>query len=385
LPTLRGSLSWLISGLSKMDTDEAKLSVVVVGESQGRLRRWFLNGLKRVMIRRGHQFLESATPDVQLVLNFIQTHRPRPFRRRSKGTFVVSVAEAMHRTENVLKEGYPLLVQALSNLLVYLVPSSQGLLAHFITLEQGCYGIPYEGDDQSFFEKVYERLAPLATSQLIIDNEFTPDLPPEYWQGDAVTEQIRIAGEKLDQMGLLPAPFPLQELVSERDLRHIKLLYGIGGLSYGNISARAPRRDGFWMSASGVDKSKLVEIGRDILFVRGYDLHRRLIKVSVPPHVQPRRVSVDAIEHALIYEEHPEVGAIVHIHAWMEGVPSTQMNYPCGTYELAREVSALVRQAPDPSQTVVGLLNHGLTITGTSLENIFERIEGKVIPQVRMV
>jgi len=32
----------------------------------------------------------------------------------------------------------------------------------------------------------------------------------------------------------------------------------------------------------------------------------------------------------------------------------------------------------------VGLRNHGLTITGRSLRDIFERIEGRIIPQVPM-
>jgi ribulose-5-phosphate 4-epimerase/fuculose-1-phosphate aldolase len=106
--------------------------------------------------------------------------------------------------------------------------------------------------------------------------------------------------------------------------------------------------------------------------------------VSVPPKVKPRRVSVDAIEHYMIYQEHPEVGAIVHIHAWIDGVTSTHINYPCGTEELARSVAELVRAAPDPSHAIVGLKNHGLTITGPSLPEIFERIESRVIPQVPM-
>lgn len=367
-----------------MDVAAPTLDVAISGESHGKLQRWFLNGLRRVMVKRGHRFYEQASPGVRLVLNFIKTWRPRPFRRRSQATFVISIAEAEDPPKNVLREGYPLLVRALSNLLVYLVQSKKGPEVHFVTIEQGCYNIPYEGDEEAFFELVYERLAPLAASQLVIDNEFTPDLPPALWNGDEATEQITIAGVKLDQMGLLPAPFPLEEIVSERWLRHIKVLYGIGGLSYGNVSARATDRSGFWMSASGVNKSHLKEIGREILFVRGYDLERRLIKISIPPNVRPRRASVDAIEHALIYEEHPDVGAIVHIHAWIEGVVSTQVNYPCGTYELAKSVSQLVREAPDPSQAIVGLRNHGLTITGHSLPNIFQRIEGKVIPQVPM-
>ena len=37
------------------------------------------------------------------------------------------------------------------------------------------------------------------------------------------------------------------------------------------------------MSASGVDKSRLREIGRDVLLVRGYDPARDAIVLSIPP------------------------------------------------------------------------------------------------------
>jgi ribulose-5-phosphate 4-epimerase/fuculose-1-phosphate aldolase len=106
--------------------------------------------------------------------------------------------------------------------------------------------------------------------------------------------------------------------------------------------------------------------------------------LSVPKNVTPRRVSVDAIEHFMIYREHPSVGAIIHVHAWMDDIVSTHVNFPCGTRELAVAVADLVRQAPDPSRAVVGLKNHGLTITGHSLREIFARIDGKIIPQVPM-
>jgi len=64
--------------------------------------------------------------------------------------------------------------------------------------------------------------------------------------------------------------------------------------------------------------------------------------------VEPRRVSVDAIEHWMIYQEHPGVGAIVHVHAWVDGIEATDVNYPCGTEELARAVADLVRAEDDP-------------------------------------
>jgi ribulose-5-phosphate 4-epimerase/fuculose-1-phosphate aldolase len=278
------------------------------------------------------------------------------------------------------------LVRSLSNMVIYNTRVDGVLESHFITIEQGHYTVRHTDTEESFFQRVFARIQPLACSHLVINNEFVPDLPDDLWQGDETTHQISRAGKQLDGMGLLPAAFPIHLYLTERELRHVKRLYGIGGLSYGNLSARAPHNARlFWMSASGVDKSRLETIGRDILLVTDYDPDRLLIRLSVPPMVEPRRVSVDAIEHYMIYREHPEVGAIVHIHAWWrDPIPSTQVNFPCGTYELATEVADLVRQAPDPSRAVIGLKNHGLTITGRSIPEIFARIDGMIVPQVPM-
>jgi ribulose-5-phosphate 4-epimerase/fuculose-1-phosphate aldolase len=348
--------------------------------------KWFVEGLQEVMQEQGHSFVEDPD-EASLVVNCFPSDDARPFRRRAQAVFVVSVTEFEPGSKTVreaIPEGYPLLVRSLSNLLVGL--SGQGPRspdAHFITPEQGYYKVNGTGDRTSFFRRVYQRIEPLATSRLVIDNIFHKDLPEELWDGDEITDSIRRAGERLDAMNLLPAPFPIDEILSERDRRHLKRLYGIGGLSYGNISARLDEEH-FWMSASGVDKSRLREIGRDILLVKDYDEEKGAMVLSVPPHVEPRRVSVDAIEHWMIYREHPDVGAILHVHAWLDGVPSTEFNYPCGTYELGKAVADIVRQEPDPSQAVVGLKNHGLTITGRSLDEIFDRIDGRLQQYVPM-
>jgi ribulose-5-phosphate 4-epimerase/fuculose-1-phosphate aldolase len=68
----------------------------------------------------------------------------------------------------------------------------------------------------------------------------------------------------------------------------------------------------------------------------------------------------------------------------MDGVLCTRQNYPCGTQELAEEVLNLFLQTDNPAQTAVGLKNHGLTITGPSLDEIFKRIRGKLLTQVPM-
>jgi ribulose-5-phosphate 4-epimerase/fuculose-1-phosphate aldolase len=121
-----------------------------------------------------------------------------------------------------------------------------------------------------------------------------------------------------------------------------------------------------------------------MLLVTGFDPERNVMLLSVPPHVPPRRVSVDAIEHWMIYTEHPQVGAIVHVHAWMADIHSTTINYPCGTIQLAQAVAGVVRESSTPDRTVVGLKNHGLTITGPTLDDIFNRLERGFIRQVPM-
>ena len=74
----------------------------------------------------------------------------------------------------------------------------------------------------------------------------------------------------------------------------------------------------------------------------------------------------------------------MHVHAWIAGTPATDINYPCGTVELAGAVAELVRQSPDPGRAVVGQRNHGLTITGPDLDEIFERIDGRIVRKVPM-
>ena len=339
-------------------------------------------GLRQVFTQQGHEYIDDADdPGLRLVFNVIDPERPRVFRRRAKAVFVVSIALTAGRPENVLRQAYPLLVRSLANLLIYLVRDGE-VETYFVTLEQGYYPIPHR-DGEAYVRYLSERLLPLASSQLVIDNEFQPDLPPELWQGDELTLQLSAAGRRLDALNLLPAPFPIHEMVDARDLRHIERLYGIGGLSYGNLSVRKSATT-FWMSASGVDKGNMSVVGRDMLLVTGFDRQRNVMLLSVPPHVQPRRVSVDAIEHWMIYTEHPQVGAIVHVHAWMADIHSTTINYPCGTIQLAQAVADVVRESSTPARTVVGLKNHGLTITGPTLDDIFNRLEKGFIRQVPM-
>ena len=273
-----------------------------------------------------------------------------------------------------------MLVRALANIVLALTP---GPAIRFTTMERGNYVVEAPNVTE-LADRVVERLKPLALSRLVIDNEFRPDLEPELWDGDELTAELRRSARASASSDLLPNPFPIEDLLNERDLRHVKRLYGVGGLSYGNLSIRKDERR-FWMSASGVDKSKLEQPGRDILLVSDYDEVNGRMVLSVPPGVEPRRVSVDAIEHWMIYQAHPDVGAILHLHAWVEGIRGTEINYPCGTEELAESVAELIDQEPDPAHAIVGLRNHGITATGESLAETLDRIMPRLLRQVPMV
>lgn len=339
----------------------------------------FVDELRAALERDGFAPADGD-PEPQLVLNVVDPAHPRPFRRRARGTYVVAVRGLEHSPVDPLRDGYPILVRALANIALAYVP---GVGVWFTTLERGSYLVPESSGVATLAEEVVARLAPLARSVLVIDNEFRTDLETELWGGDEITASIAEAGRRLDELDLLPAPFPVEDLVNERDLRHIKRIYGLGGLSYGNLSARKDETR-FWMSASGVDKSKLESPGRDILLVSGYDEENHRIVLSVPPVIEPRRVSVDAIEHWKIYREHPEVGAILHIHAWVDGVAGTDVNYPCGTEELAQSVADLIAAEPDPAHAIIGLRNHGITATGDTLEEILDRVTPRLLRQVPM-
>jgi ribulose-5-phosphate 4-epimerase/fuculose-1-phosphate aldolase len=353
----------------------------------------FVDGLERVMRANGYDALDAPVPDVRVVLHPVDLANVRPYRRKAGATFVIAIAKLDAPADDLLRAGYPVLVRALANLCVLVADTANGLSVQFVTLEQGRYSVGPGLDDAQCCEQSFRRIEPLASSRLVIANRFVDDLPRELWDGDAQTEEMYRAGKRLDALNLLPAPFPIEEILGPRDLRHVQLLYGIGGLSYGNVSTRfagdlpgVPDPNGpvFWMSASGGDKSELRVVGHDVLMVRGYDPADDTMVLSVPAGMRPRRVSVDAIEHWMIYSEHPEVGAIMHVHGWIDGTLSTEVNYPCGTVQLGSAVADLVRRDPDPGRAVVGLRNHGLTITGRDLDDIFERVGDKIVPQVPM-
>jgi ribulose-5-phosphate 4-epimerase/fuculose-1-phosphate aldolase len=358
------------------------MKFTVVRNDSNTFKDSLLQALVDGCVRKGDQ-LVNGVDQANYVLNFTTFENPKSVRRKSRSLFVMTFVcgDVSNQEEDRIKVlSYNALVKSLSNLLIYIAP---GLETFFTTPEAGFY--------QIFFnpEEIYEKIKPIISSNFATDNRFVQDLPERFWNGSEITRQISNYGKVLDDLGVLPVPFPLKEFLTEAQLRHLYKIYGITGASYGNLSAREriPElgQDTFWMTGRGVDKSNLNIIGKDILMVKAFDYENREAILSMPPNYNPKaRVSVDAVEHSMIYKTFSEIGAIIHVHAWINGVFCTRQNYPCGTIELAKEVLELLFRADNPVSTAVGLKNHGLTITGKNLQEIFEKFSHKLVREVEM-
>jgi len=358
------------------------MKFTVIRNDSNSFRENLLEALIESCIKNGDKFV-NTTETANYVLNLTTFENPKSVRRKSRSLFVITFVfgNSEYKDEDQIKVlSYNALIKSLSNLLIYISP---GLETYFTTPEAGFYQIYFNSDE------IYQKIRPIISANFATDNRFVQDLPERFWNGSEITGQIGRYGKVLDDLGVLPVPFPLKEFLTESQLKQLYKIYGITGASYGNLSARERiselGRDTFWMTGRGVDKSNLNIIGKDILLVKDFDYENREAILSMPPNFNPKaRVSVDAVEHSMIYKAFPEIGAIIHVHAWINGVLCTRQNYPCGTIELAQEVLELLHRSDNPSSTAVGLKNHGLTITGKNLEEIFNKNSHKLVREVEM-
>jgi ribulose-5-phosphate 4-epimerase/fuculose-1-phosphate aldolase len=346
----------------------------------------FKDSLREALIdsclRNGDTFINSAE-ESNYAINLTTLENPKSVRRKSRSLFVITFISGnltAAEEDRIKVLSYNALVKSLSNLLIYI---THDLETFFTTPEAGFYQIFFNPDE------IYKKMKPIISSNFATDNIFVEDLPERFWSGSEVTNQMAHYGKVLDELGVLPVPFPLKEFLTASQLNQLYKIYGITGASYGNLSAREriPELSDhtFWMTGRGVDKSNIKIIGKDVLLVKDFDYDKREAIISMPPDYNPKaRVSVDAVEHSMIYKSFPEIGAIIHVHAWIDGVLCTRQNYPCGTVELAKEVLELLKKSDNPISTAVGLKNHGLTITGKNLEEIFTKFAYKLVREVEM-
>jgi hypothetical protein len=108
--------------------DVDKINFYVFGEPKADRQRWFLNGLLQEMKRHGHTEESDVTDQLRLVLNVVDIENPTYFRRKAQGTFVAAIVETDHEPEDVIRAAYPMLLKALSNVAMYLVPRGNTLM-----------------------------------------------------------------------------------------------------------------------------------------------------------------------------------------------------------------------------------------------------------------
>jgi len=322
--------------------------------------------------------------DPDYFLNFLDIHSPRAITRRREEQKIISVTTQTNSGNDLRASCFQALVKSLSNML-FCVPSkdAKDIQATYTTPESGYVKFPFSGSNFCNAIKPVTHSRFVLRNRLIVNKDFSAEeiRDAEY--------ELATHSKKLDQMGIVPSPYPLKEMLTEEQVAAIYRLYKVKGLSYGNMSLRRKNKGkgkpSFWMTARGVDKANIRIFGKDFLLVEDYDEAQSDMVVSVPEdHDHTARVSADAIEHYMIYKSFPKVGAIVHVHAWIDGVEATNQNYPCGSSELASSVVSLLKDTSKPIETIIGLKNHGLTITGPDLDNIFNRITGKLRTEVPM-
>lgn len=364
------------------------LPIAIIGDDKTPALAALGEALRAEAGRRAHPLTEPQ--DARLVLNLTDSARPRAHWRRERvqqfGVSLVVVPGLAERDAHgvpsmpprlatrapadILSIAYPALIRTLSNAVIAVDSPAFAL----ITPEMGVRPFLAAGQDAG---SILDTIVPLAEAVFAIENDVREDLPAELCVLTSATSALAEAGRRLGGLGLLPSVVSFEDFLSDEDRRLLKRIFGLQSLSYGNASVREPS-GGFWMTGRGVDKSRLERIGHDMLLVTGVDRSRGVVSVSVPRGHSESRVSVDAIEHALIHESIPSVGAIVHVHAWIDGVDTTQQSWPCGTVELAEEVRDLVARQPHPERAIIGLRNHGLTITGESIDEIFDRVGSRL-------
>src|SRR5258708_3659753 len=101
-----------VSGAARGSLALMEYAVVGTPSSEGLAR--FVELVETALERDG--FTRAAEPgSASLVVNVVDLAKPRPFRRRSRGTFVVALFE---REEHGLVADYPILVRALANIVL---------------------------------------------------------------------------------------------------------------------------------------------------------------------------------------------------------------------------------------------------------------------------
>lgn len=92
-----------------------------------------------------------------------------------------------------------------------------------------------------------------------------------------------------------------------------------------------------------------------------------------------RQASSESLTHGVIYQQHPAIRAIIHVHhrsLWQQllhQVPTTREAVPYGTPEMAAETQRLFRESALMQQRIFAMAGHedGVVVFGESLQTAY--------------
>src|SRR5437763_738723 len=94
----------------------------------------------------------------------------------------------------------------------------------------------------------------------------------------------------------------------------------------------------------------------------------------------PAKASSESLTHASIYKSLPAVNAVIHIHSeklwacYLNKIPTTKMEVPYGTPEMANEVNRLIQEEKLEEKKIFAMAGHkdGIVCFGNSLSEAFK-------------
>ena len=148
------------------------------------------------------------------------------------------------------------------------------------------------------------------------------------------------------------------------------------GVGFGNISCRQGGSHQFIISGSKTGNFPTLDERHYALVTEVNAAQNRLRCEG------PIIASSESMSHAVIYEECPEVQAVIHVHhlpMWrrlMHRVPTTAADAPYGSPEMVESIRQLLRETALREQGVFVMEGHreGVFVFGQSLEAAYARL-----------
>jgi ribulose-5-phosphate 4-epimerase/fuculose-1-phosphate aldolase len=153
-------------------------------------------------------------------------------------------------------------------------------------------------------------------------------------------------------------------------------------VGYGNISIRHPENPAQFI-ISGTQTGHFADLtSEDYTLVTAYDIPANHLHCK-----GPIKASSESLTHAAVYELNPAFQAVIHIHSlpmWeklLHQAPTTSVDVPYGTPEMAFEVARLYRETTLPEEKLFAMAGHqdGLVAFGESLEEAGGRLEKRFV------